>query len=70
MCRIQYKGILSAGKTVKFVIDSLSYIILRGCDIFLSVYFITEDTGDDKNDSLYEQLEQVLTNSASTIRKM
>ena len=44
-------------------------ISYRGYDIVLSVYFITQDTSDDKNGSLYEQLKQVFTNSASIVWK-
>ena len=44
-------------------------IILRGCGIVLSVFFIPEDTSDDNNVSLYEQLQQVFTNYASTLWK-
>jgi hypothetical protein len=42
----------------------------RGRDAFVSVCFMTKDTSGNKNDSLYEQLEQVLTDSASTMCKL
>jgi exonuclease III len=56
------KRIISAVKTVEFVSDRMSYIILRGrwCDIIvLNVHAPTEDKSDDVKDRFYEEPEQV-----------
>jgi hypothetical protein len=48
---------------VEFVIDKMSYIILRGCccnSIVLNVHNPREDKIDDKKISFYEELESVL----------
>jgi hypothetical protein len=47
-----HKKIISAVKRVEFVIDRMSYIILRGCwcDIILNVHAPTEDKIDDMKD--------------------
>jgi hypothetical protein len=68
-----HKRIISAVKTVEFVSDRMSYIILRGCwsdVIVLSVYASTEDNADDVKDSFYEELDVCLINSLNTIRKL
>jgi hypothetical protein len=52
----------SAVKSVGFVSDMMSYIILRGlwCDmIVLNVHAQTEDKDDDMMDNFYEVLERV-----------
>jgi hypothetical protein len=58
-----HKRIISAVKTVEFVSDRMSYIIvLRGrwCHIIvLNVHAPTEDKTDDVKDSFYEELERV-----------
>jgi hypothetical protein len=59
---------VSAVKRVEFVIDRMSYIILRGrwCNIIvLNVHAPTEEKIDDIKDRFYEELQQV--NSRSTI---
>jgi hypothetical protein len=53
------KRTLSAGRRVGFIIDRMSYIILRGrwCNIIvLNVHAACEDKGDDVKNSLYEEL--------------
>jgi hypothetical protein len=57
-----HKGTISAVKTVEFISDGMSYIILRGrgCQIiFLHVHARTEDKIDDMTGSFYEKLESV-----------
>jgi hypothetical protein len=57
-----YKKIISAVKRVEFLIDRMSYIILRGrwCDIFvLNVHVRTEDKIDYLKNRFYEDLEHV-----------
>jgi hypothetical protein len=57
-----HKRIISAVKTVEFVSDRMSYIILRGrwCHIIvLNVHAPTDDKSDDMKDSFYEELERV-----------
>ena len=54
--------IVSAVKTVEFVSDRVSYIVLRGrwCNIIvLNVNAPSEDKSDDSKDSFYQELEQV-----------
>ena len=54
--------IASAVKTVEFVSDRMSYIVLRGrwCNVIvLNVYAPTEETSDDSKDIFYKELEQV-----------
>jgi hypothetical protein len=54
-----YKRIISAVKSIEFVSDRMSYIILRGrwCHIIiLKVHAPTEDKTDDVKDSFYEEL--------------
>jgi hypothetical protein len=57
-----HKRIISAVKRVEFVIDRMSYIILR-CRwcyiIILNVHAPTEDKTDEVKDSFYEELERV-----------
>jgi hypothetical protein len=56
------KGIISALKSVEFVSDRMSYIILRGRRfhiIVLNVHAPTEDKIDDMKDSFYEELEHI-----------
>jgi hypothetical protein len=65
-----HKRIVSAVKRVEFVSERMSYMILRGrwCNIIvLNVHAPTEDKIDDIKDRFYEELEQVLINSRSTI---
>ena len=53
--------ILSSAKTVKFVSDRVSYIVLRDrwCNIIvLNVHAPREEKSDDSKDSFYEELEQ------------
>jgi hypothetical protein len=53
---------MSAVKTVEFVSDRMSYIILKGrwCDIIvLNVHAPTDDKIDKVKDSVYEELECV-----------
>jgi hypothetical protein len=55
-----HKRIISAVKTVKFVSDRMSYIILRGCwfhILFLYVHAPTEDKTDYVKDSFREEIE-------------
>ena len=54
--------IVSAVKTVEFVSDRVSYIVLIGrwCNIIvLNVHAPSEDKSDDSKDSFYEEIEQV-----------
>jgi hypothetical protein len=56
------KRIISAVKSVEFISDRMSYIILRGrwCDIIvLNVHAPTEDKTDDMKDRFYGELEYV-----------
>ena len=53
--------IVSAVKTVQFVSDRVSYIVLRGCwcnIIVLNVHAPSEEKSDDSKVSFYEELEQ------------
>ena len=64
-----YHRILSAVKTVEFIRDRMSYIVLRGrwCDIiFLKVHAPNEGKSDCSKDSFYEELEQVFYHFPST----
>jgi exonuclease III len=54
--------IISAVKTIEFVSDRMSFILLRGCwchIIVVNVHAPTEDKTDDVNDSFYKELERV-----------
>jgi len=54
--------IVSAVKSVEFVSDRVSYIVLRGhwCNIIvLNVHSPSEDKSDDSKHSFYEEMEQV-----------
>ena len=54
--------ILSSAKTVEFLSDRVSYIVLRDrwCNIIvLNVHAPREEESDDSKDSFYEELEQV-----------
>jgi hypothetical protein len=56
------KRIISAVKSVEFVSDRMSHIILRSrwCNVIvLSVHAPTEDKTDEVKDSFYEELERV-----------
>jgi hypothetical protein len=60
-----HKRIISAIKTVEFVSDRMSYIILRGrwCHmIVLDVHAPKENKTDYVKDSFYEELECVIDN--------
>jgi hypothetical protein len=48
-------------KSIEFVSDRMSYIILRGhwCDIVLNIHAPTNDKIDDVKDTFYEELECV-----------
>jgi hypothetical protein len=64
-----HERMISAVKRVEFVIDRMSYIILRGrwCHIIvLNVHAPIEDKNDDEKHSFYEELERVI-NSRNTI---
>ena len=53
--------IVSAVKTVEFVSDRMSYIVLRGrwCNVIvLNVHTPYKEKGDYSKDSFYEELEQ------------
>jgi hypothetical protein len=55
--------IISAVRSVEFVSDRVSCIVLRGrwCNIIiLNVHAPSEKKSDASNDSPYEQLEQIL----------
>jgi len=55
--------IVSAVKSVEFVSDGTSCIVLRGrwCNIIvLNVHVLSEEKSDDSKDSFYEELEQML----------
>jgi hypothetical protein len=57
-----HKRIISAVRKVEFVIDRMSYIILRGhwCNIIIvNVHAPCEDTSDDIKDSFFEELGRV-----------
>jgi hypothetical protein len=57
-----HNRIISAVKRVKFFMDRMLYITLKGCwcdIIVLNVHAQTEDKDDDIEDSFYEELEQV-----------
>ena len=53
---------LSAAKRAELVSDRMSYIVLRGpwCNIVLNVCAPNEEKSDDLEDSINEELEQVL----------
>jgi hypothetical protein len=63
--------IVSASKTLEFVSDRMSYIVLRGCwcnITFQNAHAPTEEKSDDLlKDSFYEQLEQFSIIFLSTI---
>jgi hypothetical protein len=48
-----HRRIISAVKKVEFVIDRISYIILRGHIIVLNIHAPTEDKIDDVKDSFF-----------------
>jgi len=53
---------VSVLKTVEFVSDRMSYIVIRGCWYNISVlktHAPSEEKSDDSKDSFYEELEQV-----------
>jgi exonuclease III len=57
-----HKRIISAVTRVEFVLDRMSYIILRGRwvhIIVLNVHAPTEDKTDDVKDGFYEELERI-----------
>jgi hypothetical protein len=57
-----HQRIISAIKTVEFVSDRMSYMVLRGrwCNIIvLNVHAPTEEKSDDSKDSFHEELKQV-----------
>jgi hypothetical protein len=59
-----HQRIISAVKTVEFVSDRMSYIIVRGrwCDIIiLNVHTLIENKIDDMKDRVYEKLEHVFS---------
>ena len=54
--------IVSAVKRVEFVIDRVSYIVLRGrwCNIIIwNTHVPSEEKSDDSKGNIYEELEQV-----------
>ena len=58
---VHHSTVLSAVKTVQFVSDRVSYIVLRGCwcNIVLNVHAPSEEKSDDSKDRFYEELGQV-----------
>jgi hypothetical protein len=57
-----HKRIISAVKRVEFINDRMSYIILRGRWIHITVLNVhspTEDKTDDVKDGFYEELERI-----------
>jgi hypothetical protein len=61
-----HKRIISTVKSVNFVSDRMSYIILRGCwhaVVDLSVHKPTENKSDDKRSSVYGYWSVYLINS-------
>ena len=53
--------LVSTIKTVEFISDRMSYIVLRGrwCNIIvLNVHVTSEEKSDDSKDIFYEELEQ------------
>jgi hypothetical protein len=57
-----HKRFVSAVKKVGFIIDRMSYIILRGCwcyIVVLNVHAPTEDKTDDVKDRFYEEMDCV-----------
>jgi hypothetical protein len=67
-----HNRIISAVKSVEFVSDRMSCIILRGCScpiIDLNIHAPTEDKTDDVKDSFCEELEHVFDKFLNTIRK-
>jgi hypothetical protein len=58
---IVHQRIASAFKSVEFVRDMMSCIVLRGrrCNIVLNVHAPSEEKIDESKDSFYEELEQV-----------
>jgi hypothetical protein len=57
-----HQRIASAVKRVEFVIDKVSYIVMRGrwCNIIvLNMHAPREEKSDESKDSFYEELEQV-----------
>jgi hypothetical protein len=64
------KGIIPTFKGVEFVIDGMSYVILRGRWYHISVLNVrapTEDKTEDVKDSFYEELERVFDTFRNTI---
>ena len=62
--------IVSAVKTVEFVSNRLSYVVLRGRwgkIVLLNVHARSEKKSDNSKDSFYKELEQVLIIFLSTI---
>jgi hypothetical protein len=56
---------LGSVKTVEFVSDRISYIVLRGrwCNIIvLNVHAPSEEENDDSKDKFYKELEQDFDN--------
>jgi hypothetical protein len=55
---------VSAVKTLGFVRDRLSYVVLidHWCNIVLNVHAPSEEKSDDPIDSFYEELEQIFNN--------
>jgi len=59
---VVHRRIVSAVKTVEFVSDRLSYIVLKGRwrnIIVVNVHAQSEEKSDESEDSFYEELEQV-----------
>ena len=57
--------IASAVMRVEFVNNSVSYIVLRGCQfniIDLNMHVPCEDKSDDSKDNFYQELKQVFFN--------
>jgi hypothetical protein len=57
-----HKRIISAVKRVEFVVERMSFMMLRGrwCHIIvLNIHAPTEDKSDDVKNSSYEELERV-----------
>ena len=50
--------IVSAVKSVEFVSDGVSYVVLRGrwCNIFLNVHVTSEKKSGDSKDSFFDEL--------------
>ena len=57
-----HQTVISAVKKVEFVIDRMSYIVLRGrwCNIIVvNMHALSEEKSGDSKDGFYEELEQV-----------